>query len=208
MKRAEYAAGVTSIYRRYLDLYRERKLAELIRRLSEVDGIEWIRIHYSYPAGFPKDVLKVMASNPKVCKYLDIPLQHSSSKILSMMRRGVDHEKTQKLIDEIRDRVPGIVLRTTMIVGHPGEGEEEFEDLLEFVRKNRFEMLGAFPYSEEEGTYDASHFEDDVPSSVKRKRYNHLMKLQSRISLENNLRRVGQVEKVLIDEFKAFFTKK
>ena len=122
-----------------------------------------------------------------------------------MMRRGVDHEKTQKLIDEIRDRVPGIVLRTTMIVGHPGEGEEEFEDLLEFVRKNRFEMLGAFPYSEEEGTYDASHFEDDVPSSVKRKRYNRLMKLQSRISLENNLRRVGQVEKVLIDDFKDGF---
>jgi len=188
-----------------MDLYGKKMLAPLVERLSKIDGIEWIRIHYSYPAGFPKDVLKVMASNPKVCKYLDIPLQHSSSKILSMMRRGVDHEKTQKLIDEIRDRVPGIVLRTTMIVGHPGEGEEEFEDLLEFVRKNRFEMLGAFPYSEEEGTYDASHFEDDVPSSVKRKRYNRLMKLQSRISLENNLRRVGQVEKVLIDDFKDGF---
>ena len=188
-----------------MDLYGKKMLAPLIERLSKIKGIEWIRIHYSYPTGFPKDVLKVMADNPKVCKYLDIPLQHSSTKILSMMRRGVDHSKTQRLIDDIRSKVPGVALRTTMIVGHPGEGEEEFKDLLDFVRHNRFEMLGAFPYSEEEGTYDAAHFEDDVPSAVKKRRYGRLMKLQSRISLENNLKRVGGVEKVIIDDYRDGF---
>ena len=185
-----------------MDLYGKKMLAPLIERLSRIKGIEWIRIHYSYPTGFPKDVLKVMAENPKVCKYLDIPLQHSSTKILKIMRRGVDEEKQQKLIDDLRDKVPGIVLRTTMIVGHPGEGEEEFENLLDFVRRNRFEMLGAFTYSEEEGTYDASHFKDDVPEAVKKRRYRRLMKLQSRISLENNRKRVGGVEKVIIDDYK------
>ena len=188
-----------------MDLYGRKMLAPLIQRLSGIDGIEWIRIHYSYPTGFPKDVLKVMAENPKVCKYLDIPLQHSSTKILKMMRRGVDHARQQALLDDLRSRVPGIALRTTMIVGHPGEGEEEFEDLLDFVRKNRFEMLGAFTYSEEEGTYDASHFKDDIPQLVKRRRYGRLMRLQSRISLENNLRRVGGVEKVIIDDVKDGF---
>ena len=188
-----------------MDLYGKKMLAPLIERLSKIKGIEWIRIHYSYPTGFPKDVLKVMAENPKVCKYLDIPLQHSSTKILSMMRRGVDHQKTQKLIDDIRAQVPGVALRTTMIVGHPGEGKEEFKDLLDFVRSNKFEMLGAFPYSEEEGTYDALHFKDDVPSSVKRRRYASLMKLQGRISLENNQKRVGGVEKVIIDDYRDGF---
>ena len=188
-----------------MDLYGKKMLAPLIERLSKIKGIEWIRIHYSYPAGFPKDVLKVMAENPKVCKYLDIPLQHSSTKILKMMRRGVDYIKTQKLIDDIRSRVPGVALRTTMIVGHPGEGDEEFNDLLDFVRRNRFEMLGAFPYSEEEGTYDALHFEDDVPSSVKKRRYARLMRLQSKISLENNQMRVGGVEKVIIDDYRDGF---
>ena len=188
-----------------MDLYGRKMLAPLIQRLSGIDGIEWIRIHYSYPTGFPKDVLKVMAENPKVCKYLDIPLQHSSTKILKMMRRGVDHARQQALLDDLRSRVPGIALRTTMIVGHPGEGEEEFEDLLDFVRENRFEMLGAFTYSEEEGTYDASHFKDDMPQLVKRRRDGRLMRLQSRISLENNLRRVGGVEKVIIDDVKDGF---
>ena len=141
-----------------MDLYGKKMLAPLIERLSKIGGIEWIRIHYSYPTGFPKDVLKVMSENPKVCKYLDIPLQHSSTKILKMMRRGVDRTRQQSLLDDLRSRVPGIALRTTMIVGHPGEGEQEFEDLLDFVRKNRFEMLGAFTYSEEEGTYDAKNF--------------------------------------------------
>ncbi len=186
-----------------MDIYGKKMLSPLIQRLSGIKGIEWIRIHYSYPSGFPKDVLKVMAENPKVCKYLDIPLQHSSTKILSMMRRGVDHQKTQKLIDDIRAAVPGVALRTTMIVGHPGEGREEFKDLLDFVKRNRFEMLGAFTYSEEEGTYDALHYEDDVPSSVKKRRYASLMKLQSRISLENNQKRVGSVEKVIIDDCRS-----
>ena len=183
-----------------MDLYGKKMLAPLIERLSRTEGIEWIRIHYSYPAGFPRDVLRVMAQNPKVCKYLDIPLQHSSSKILKMMRRGVDRQKTQKLIDDLRTMVPGVALRTTMIVGHPGETEEEFCDLLDFVRHNRFEMLGAFTYSEEEGTYDARNFADDVPSAVKKRRYGRLMRLQSKISLENNLRRIGGVEKVIIDD--------
>ncbi len=187
------------------DLYGKKMLATLLERLSAIEGIEWIRIHYSYPAGFPRNVLKAMADNPKICKYLDIPLQHSSSKILSMMRRGVDYTKTQKLINEIRSMVPGIALRTTMIVGHPGEGKEEFEELLGFVRSNRFEMLGAFCYCEEEGTYDAVHYPDEVPSSVKKRRYNRLMSLQSKIALENNRKRIGGVEKVLIDAYKDGF---
>ena len=188
-----------------MDLYGKKMLAPLIERLSKIGGIEWIRIHYSYPTGFPKDVLKVMAENPKVCKYLDIPLQHSSTKILKMMRRGVDRARQQSLLDDLRSRVPGIALRTTMIVGHPGEGEQEFEDLLDFVKKNRFEMLGAFTYSEEEGTYDAKNFADDIPQGVKNRRYGRLMRLQSRISLENNRRRVGGVEKVIIDDVKDGF---
>lgn len=188
-----------------VDLYGKKMLAVLLEHLSAIEGIEWIRIHYSYPAGFPRNVLKAMADNPKICKYLDIPLQHSSSKILSMMRRGVDYRKTQKLIDDIRTMVPGIALRTTMIVGHPGEGEEEFEELLGFVQRNRFEMLGAFCYCEEEGTYDAAHYPDEVPSSVKKRRYNRLMSLQSKIALENNKKRIGGVEKVLIDAYKDGF---
>ena len=188
-----------------MDLYGKKMLAPLIERLSKIDGIEWIRIHYSYPTGFPKDVLKVMAENPKVCKYLDIPLQHSSTKILKMMRRGVDRARQQSLLDDLRSRVPGIALRTTMIVGHPGEGDQEFEDLLDFVKKNRFEMLGAFTYSEEEGTYDAKNFADDIPQGVKKRRYGRLMRLQSRISLENNQRRVGGVEKVIIDDVEDGF---
>ncbi|MBP5693007.1 MAG: 30S ribosomal protein S12 methylthiotransferase RimO [Bacteroidales bacterium] len=188
-----------------MDLYGKKMLAPLIQKLSRIDGIEWIRIHYSYPTGFPKDVLKEMAENPKVCKYLDIPLQHSSTKVLKMMRRGVDRERQQSLLDDLRSRVPGIALRTTMIVGHPGEGEAEFNNLLEFVKHNRFEMMGAFTYSEEEGTYDAKTFKDEIPQSVKKRRYARLMKLQSRISLENNLKRVGGVEKVIIDDVKDGF---
>ena len=164
-----------------LDLYKKRALAQLIEKLSSVKGIEWIRIHYSYPAQFPKDVLKVMAENPKVCKYLDIPLQHCSTKVLKTMRRGVDFAKTQ---------------------GHPGEGKKEFEQLLNFIKKNRFEMLGAFTYSEEEGTFDAKNYPDTITPKEKKARYNALMKLQSTISLENNRKRVGGVEKVIIDEYK------
>ena len=184
-----------------LDLYRRRALAELLRRLSEVEGIEWIRIHYSYPADFPEDVLDEMASNPKVCPYLDIPLQHVSDRMLDMMHRHVDGAWTRALIRRMRERVPGVVLRTTMIVGHPGETEEDFGELLDFVREARFERLGAFTYSEEEGTYGAEHFRDDIPQEVKNARLDVLMSLQKEISLEFNRSRIGTVERVLVDDW-------
>lgn len=182
-----------------LDLYKRRALAELIQKLSEIPQIEWIRIHYSYPADFPEDVLEQMAVNPKVCKYLDIPLQHISDIVLSNMRRHVDGAWTRHLISELRSRVPGVVLRTTMIVGHPGEGPEEFEELMAFCREAGFERLGAFMYSEEEGTYGAEHFPDDVPEVVKQQRLDLLMQQQADISLAFNKGRVGSVERVMVD---------
>ena len=184
-----------------LDLYHKRCLAELLRRLSDVDGIEWIRIHYSYPADFPEDVLDEMALNPKVCRYMDIPLQHISDKVLDNMHRHVDGAWTRALIGKMRSRVPGLVLRTTMIVGHPGEGKKEFEELLDFVREARFERLGAFMYSEEEGTYGAEHFRDSISPKTKQARLDALMSLQSGISFAYNSSRVGTEEKVLIDDF-------
>jgi len=183
-----------------LDLYHRRALAELIERLSAVDGIEWIRIHYSYPADFPEDVLEQMAGNPKVCPYLDIPLQHISDKVLDMMHRHVDGAWTRKLISTLRERVPGVALRTTMIVGHPGEGEKEFQELMDFILQARFERMGAFMYSEEEGTFGAEHFEDEVPQEVKESRLDRLMNLQREISLESNEARVGSVERVMVDD--------
>lgn len=184
-----------------LDLYRRRALAELLGRLAEIDGIEWIRLHYSYPAGFPEDVLRVMADNPKICPYIDIPLQHSADKVLKMMRRGVTGRETRDLVARMRSLVPGVVLRTTLIVGHPGEGEPEFADLLDFVQECRFERLGAFQYSEEEGTYGAQHYADDIPAEVKQERYDRLMELQSGISLAYNQSRIGRRERVLVDSF-------
>ena len=182
-----------------LDLYRRRALAELIVRLSAIPGIEWIRIHYSYPADFPEDVLEQMALNPKVCKYLDIPLQHISDVVLSNMRRHVDGEWTRRLVSRLRSEVPGVALRTTMIVGHPGEGPKEFEELMEFCREAGFERLGAFMYSEEEGTYGAAHFADDVPEEEKRRRLDLLMQQQADISLAFNQSRVGSVVKAMVD---------
>ena len=184
-----------------LDLYRRRALGELIGRLSAIPGIEWIRIHYSYPADFPEDVLEAMASNPKVCKYLDIPLQHISDRVLDLMHRHVDGAWTRALIARLRKEVPGVALRTTMIVGHPGETEEDFAELLDFVREARFERLGAFIYSEEEGTWGAEHLKDDVPEEVKRVRLDALMELQREISLEYNRSRVGTEIRVLVDGF-------
>ena len=184
-----------------LDLYGKRSLARLIQELSKIKGIEWIRIHYSYPADFPEDVLKEMAENPKVCKYLDIPLQHISDKVLQKMHRGVDGEWTRNLIARLRSEVPGVVLRTTMIVGHPGEGKREFQELLDFVREAKFERLGAFKYSEEEGTFDAANFRDRITKKEKQRRLSELMELQSGISLAFNQSRVGNVEKVLVDDF-------
>ena len=184
-----------------LDLYRRRALAELLQKLSEVDGIEWIRIHYSYPASFPEDVLDQMANNPKVCRYMDIPLQHIADKVLDNMHRNVDGAWTRELIRRMREKVPGVVLRTTMIVGHPGEGVKEFNELLDFVRQARIERLGAFKYSEEEGTYGAENFRDSIPAATKQKRLDKLMSLQSEISLEFNKSRVGSVEKVIVDDY-------
>ena len=184
-----------------LDLYRRRALAELLQRLSDVEGIEWLRIHYSYPSAFPRDVLDQMASNPKVCPYLDIPLQHISDGVLEKMRRHCTGAETRALVRDLRERVPGVVLRTTMIVGHPGEGEKEFAELLDFVREARFERLGAFKYSEEEGTYGAEHYEDSVPEEVKEARLSALMELQRSVSLDFNQSRVGSVERVLVDGF-------
>ena len=184
-----------------LDLYRRRALAELLQRLSEVEGIEWIRIHYSYPAAFPEDVLDQMADNPKVCRYMDIPLQHISDKVLDNMHRHVDGAWTRELIRKMRERVPGVVLRTTMIVGHPGEGKRDFSELLEFAKEARFERLGAFKYSEEEGTFGAENFKDSISARVKQERLDELMTLQSEISLEFNQSRVGSEIDVIVDDF-------
>ena len=182
-----------------LDLYGRRCLGELLKRLSAIDGIEWIRLHYSYPTGFPEDVLRVMAQDPKICPYIDIPLQHSADRVLAMMRRGIDGRQTRELVARMRREVPGVVLRTTLIVGHPGEGEAEFEDLLDFVRECRFERLGAFQYSEEEGTFGALHYADEIPPEVKQERYDRLMSLQSGISEAYNLSRIGQRVRVIVD---------
>ena len=184
-----------------LDLYRRRALAELLQKLSEVDGIEWIRIHYSYPAAFPEDVLDQMADNPKVCRYMDIPLQHIADKVLDNMHRHVTGAWTRELIHKMRERVPGVVLRTTMIVGHPGEGKREFNELLEFVKEARLERLGAFTYSEEEGTYGAENFKDSISAKVKQERLDALMTLQSEISLSFNQSRVGSEIDVIVDDF-------
>lgn len=182
-----------------LDLYRRRALAELIREISKIDEIKWIRIHYSYPDDFPEDVLEEMATNPKVCKYLDIPLQHISDRVLSNMHRHVTSAWTRELLGRMRARIPGVVLRTTMIVGHPGESSSDFEELLAFVREARFERLGAFQYSEEEGTWGAAHLADDIPPEVKAARYDALMSAQSGVSLAFNESRVGTTPLVLVD---------
>ena len=184
-----------------LDLYKRRALAELLQKLSEVEGIEWIRIHYSYPAAFPDDVLDQMADNPKVCRYMDIPLQHISDKVLSNMHRNVTGEWTRNLIRRMRERVPGVVLRTTMIVGHPGEGKRDFNELKDFIREASFERLGAFKYSEEEGTFGAENFKDSISARVKQERLDELMSLQSEISLSFNQSRVGTEIKVIVDDF-------
>lgn len=184
-----------------LDLYRRRALGELLQRLSEIDGIRWIRIHYSYPADFPDDVLDQMANNPKVCRYMDIPLQHIADAVLDKMHRHVTGDQTRALIERMREKVPGVVLRTTMIVGHPGEGKRAYAELLDFVREAKFERLGAFTYSEEEGTFDAEHFPDRVSKAEKQRRLDGLMELQSSISLDFNRSRVGTEELVIVDSY-------
>ncbi|MFZ9074305.1 MAG: 30S ribosomal protein S12 methylthiotransferase RimO [Flavobacteriaceae bacterium] len=181
-----------------LDLYKKRRLADLLRALAGVDGIEWIRLHYAFPTGFPEDVLEVMREEPKVCNYLDIPLQHISDPILKSMRRGTTQEKTTNLLQKFRAEVPGIILRTSLIVGYPGETEEDFELLKNWVKEMRFERLGCFTYSHEENTH-AHQLEDDVPEELKQERSNIIMELQSQISWEHNQGCVGKTFRCLID---------
>ncbi len=181
-----------------LDIYKKRNLAELLQRLSDVEGIDWIRLHYAFPTGFPMDALDVMAERPNICNYLDIPLQHSSTNMLKLMRRGTTRDKTEALLSEIRSKVPGIAIRTTMIAGHPGEKKEDFEDLKDFVEKNRFDRLGIFTYSHEEDTHSYS-MKDDVPQKEKEQRANEIMEIQEGISLELNQGKIGKVYKVLVD---------
>lgn len=176
--------------------------SELLNKLSEVEGLDWIRIHYAYPSGFPMDIIEVMKEKKNICNYLDIPLQHGSTRMLKIMKRGITREKTDDLIRRIRDINPEIALRTTLIAGHPGETEEDFHEMYEFVERSQFDRLGIFTYSHEEGT--SSHkLEDDVPENIKRSRSNKIMALQQKISEEKNSKKVGKTFKVLIDRADA-----
>jgi ribosomal protein S12 methylthiotransferase len=181
-----------------LDIYKKRNLAELLKELVKVEGIEWIRLHYAFPTGFPMDVLDIMNSEPKICNYLDIPLQHISDSILKSMRRGTTKEQTTKLLKAFRKEVPNMTIRTTLIVGYPGETEDDFETLKNWVTEMRFERLGCFTYSHEENTH-AFNLEDDVPQEVKQDRANQIMEIQSQISWELNQKKIGQEFKVVID---------
>ena len=182
-----------------MDIYKKFCIAELVDRIASVPGVEWVRLHYAYPARFPYDLLPVMRKHANVCKYLDIALQHISDNMLRMMHRHVTKEETYELLSRIRKEVPGIHIRTTLMVGHPGEGESDFEELKEFVRKARFDRMGAFAYSEEEGTFSAEHYSDDIPEEVKQRRLDELMAIQEEIAAEINVSKVGQEMKVIID---------
>ena len=181
------------------DLYGKTEIARLVEAISDVEGVEWIRLHYAYPNEFPMDLLDVMASRPNVCRYLDIALQHISDNVLTNMRRHITGAETRALLDEIRRRVPGIHIRTTLMVGFPGEGDREFEELMDFVRSQRFERMGAFAYCEEEDTYAARHYDDSIPDSVKQQRLSRLMALQEEISAEIQDGKTGTVQRVIID---------
>jgi ribosomal protein S12 methylthiotransferase len=181
-----------------LDLYKKRNLAELLRELVKVEGVEWIRLHYAFPTGFPMDVLEVMKNEPKICNYIDIPLQHISDSILKSMRRGTTQAKTTKLLHDFRVAVPEMAIRTTLIVGYPGETEEDFKTLIDWVAEMRFDRLGCFAYSHEENTH-AYNLTDDVPQEVKQQRVNEIMELQSQISWEMNQQKIGKTFKVVID---------
>lgn len=188
-----------------IDLYKERKLSELIDRLSQINGIEWIRLHYAYPTNFPMDLLQTIKNNPKVCKYLDIPLQHISSKVLKNMRRNITEEQTRELVKSIRKEMPEMALRTTMLVGHPGETEEDFQLLLDFVKEAKFDRLGVFPYSHEDDTHGFNTFKDEVPQDVKEKRAEILMEIQQNISEEIAAKKIGKTLKIIIDRIEGEF---
>lgn len=181
------------------DLYGTHRLAELIDRIAGIPGVKWIRLHYAYPADFPMDILDVMAKHDNVCKYLDIALQHISDNVLTNMRRHINGEQTRELLAEIRRRVPGIHIRTTLMTGFPGEGEKEFEELKEFVREQRFERMGAFAYCEEEDTYGAKHFSDDIPDEVKQQRLSEIMDMQAEIAARLNEAKIGTTVRVIVD---------
>ena len=187
------------------DLYGERKLAELLRRLCAIEGVEWVRLHYAYPTDFPQDVIEVLRDEPKMCKYLDIPLQHIADNQLKAMRRRITKAETEELVARLRREIPDIALRTTMLVGFPGETDEDFEELCDFVQRVRFDRLGAFAYSEEEGTPSALHLTDDVPDEVKEARVERLMGIQKRISLALNSERVGKDMRVIVDRVEGDF---
>ncbi len=187
-----------------IDIYKERKIAELVNQLSKINGIEWIRLHYAYPAAFPLQLIEEMNNNPKVCNYLDIPLQHINNDILNSMRRSHDKETTIRLVEQFRQQLPEAALRTTLIVGYPGESEENFEELYGFVEKYKFDRLGVFQYSAEEDT-SAFKLKDDVPVQVKQERVDRLMMLQQQLSLENNQMKVGRTLKVIIDRHENGF---
>ncbi len=182
-----------------VDLYRQQRLPELIERMAEIEGVEWIRLHYAYPTNFPEGLTRVMREHDNVCNYLDIALQHISDNVLSRMRRHITKAETLALIERLRREVPGICLRTTLMVGFPGETEEDFDELLDFVRTARFDRMGAFAYSEEDGTYAEQNYEDDVPEEVKQRRLDRLMSLQEGISAELSQEKVGQTYRVVID---------
>lgn len=182
-----------------LDLYGRRRLADLLRALCRIEGLEWIRLHYAYPTAFPDEVIEVMRDEKKICKYLDIPFQHISDNQLRAMKRRHTKAEAEALIRKLRTAMPDLMLRTTMLVGYPTESEADFEELMAFVKEVRFERLGVFAYSKEEGTYSATELTDDVPEEVKQQRVERLMRLQSDLSRENNLRRVGRIERVIID---------
>ena len=182
-----------------VDLYGEQRIAELVERMADIEGVEWIRLHYAYPAHFPWELLRVMREKPNVCKYMDIALQHISDNMLERMQRHVTKEQTIELIERMRREVPGIHLRTTLMVGFPGETDDDFQQLLDFTRWARFERMGAFAYSEEEGTYSAAHYADDVPEDVKQRRLDKLMRVQQHISAEIEAAKIGQTLRVMID---------
>ena len=186
-----------------VDLYGEQKIAELIDKMADIEGVEWIRLHYAYPTHFPWELLKVMRERKNVCNYLDIALQHISDPVLSRMRRNVTKEETFELVERMRREVPGIHLRTTLMVGFPGETDEDFRQLIEFTKWARFERMGAFAYSEEDGTYSAEHYEDDVPEDVKQARLDKLMRVQQNISAELEAAKIGQTVKTIIDRLEG-----
>ena len=186
-----------------LDLYGERRITQLIEQMADIEGVAWIRLHYAYPTNFPWELLRIIREKKNVCRYIDVALQHVSDNVLSRMKRNITKQETYEFVERLRREVPGIHLRTTMMVGFPGETEEDFRELIDFVKWARFERLGAFAYSEEDGTYSATHYEDDVPEDVKQRRLDKLMRVQQNISAEIEAAKVGTVLPVIIDRIEG-----